>query len=86
MHAAKQRKPVGRSRVNDAEFQSYRDGKEYSLMKRPFQTVTAMVALTLGTFGLAGGALAETEVAFTVAEWNSRTGPHFQDMATAFEA
>jgi multiple sugar transport system substrate-binding protein len=55
-------------------------------MTRPFKTATAMVALSLGAFGLAGAAQAATEVDFTVAEYSSKTGPYFQEVANAFEA
>jgi multiple sugar transport system substrate-binding protein len=55
-------------------------------MTRSFKTATAMVALSLGAFGLAGAAQAATEVDFTVAEYSSKTGPYFQQVASAFEA
>lgn len=55
-------------------------------MTRPFKTTTAVVALSLGALGFAGAALAETVVDFTVAEYSSKTGPYFQEVANAFQA
>lgn len=55
-------------------------------MTRRFHTSTAVLALTLGTFGLAPAAMAETVVDFTVAEYSSKTGPYFQEVANAFQA
>jgi multiple sugar transport system substrate-binding protein len=55
-------------------------------MTRPFKTATAVVALSLGAFGLAGAVQAATVVDFTVAEYSSKTGPYFQEVANAFEA
>lgn len=52
-------------------------------MTHPFQTSTAVLALCLGMTGLAS---AETVVDFTVAEYSSKTGPFFQEVADAFQA
>lgn len=55
-------------------------------MKYTFKTATAMVALGLGAFGMAPALQAETVVDFTVAEYSSKTGPFFQEVADAFHA
>ncbi|WP_212699850.1 ABC transporter substrate-binding protein [Thalassovita aquimarina] len=47
------------------------------------RTTLAASALTLGV--MAGTAFAETTVDFTVAEYSSKTGPFFEEVATAFE-
>lgn len=52
-------------------------------MTHPFRTSTAILALSLGMAGLAS---AETVVDFTVAEYSSKTGPYFQEVADAFQA
>lgn len=52
-------------------------------MTNPFRTSTAILALSLGIAGLAS---AETVVDFTVAEYSSKTGPYFQEVADAFQA
>ncbi|WP_374641641.1 extracellular solute-binding protein [Tabrizicola sp.] len=52
-------------------------------MTHPFRTSTAILALSLGMAGLAS---AETVVDFTVAEYSSKTGPFFQEVADAFQA
>ncbi len=52
-------------------------------MTHPFRTSTAVLALSLGMAGLAS---AETVVDFTVAEYSSKTGPYFQEVADAFQA
>jgi multiple sugar transport system substrate-binding protein len=51
-------------------------------MTHPFRTSTAILALSLGMAGLAS---AETVVDFTVAEYSSKTGPYFQEVADAFQ-
>ncbi len=55
-------------------------------MARPFKTATALAALSLGALGLAGAVQAATVIDFTVAEYSSKTGPYFQEVANAFEA
>lgn len=55
-------------------------------MTLPFRMSTAAVALALGLTGLAGFAQAETTVKFTVAEYSSKTGPFFEQVAKDFEA
>ena len=55
-------------------------------MTYPFRTSSAAIALCLGMVGLAPAAIAQTVVDFTVAEYSSKTGPYFQEVATAFEA
>jgi multiple sugar transport system substrate-binding protein len=55
-------------------------------MKRPIMAATSLVALAVGTFSFAQAALAETVVDFTVAEYSSKTGPYFEEVAAAFEA
>lgn len=55
-------------------------------MTHPFRTSTATLALTLGMLGFVPAALAETVVDFTVAEYSSKTGPYFQEVANAFQA
>lgn len=55
-------------------------------MIHTFRTSTAAIALGLGMFGLAPALYAQTVVDFTVAEYSSKTGPYFQEVATAFEA
>lgn len=55
-------------------------------MTHPFRTSTAILALSLGMFGFVPAALAETVVDFTVAEYSSKTGPFFQEVADAFQA
>ena len=52
-------------------------------MTHAVRTSTAILALSLGMAGLAS---AETVVDFTVAEYNSKTGPYFQKVADAFQA
>ena len=52
-------------------------------MTHQFRTSTAILALSLGMAGLAS---AETVVDFTVAEYSSKTGPYFQEVADAFQA
>lgn len=52
-------------------------------MTHPFRTSTTILALSLGMAGLAS---AETVVDFTVAEYSSKTGPYFQEVADAFQA
>ncbi|MGC9369911.1 MAG: ABC transporter substrate-binding protein [Paracoccaceae bacterium] len=47
------------------------------------RTTLAASALTLGV--MAGAAFAETTVDFTVAEYSSKTGPYFEEVAAAFE-
>lgn len=55
-------------------------------MTHTFRTSTAVLALSLGMAGLAPAAFAETVVDFTVAEYSSKTGPYFQEVADAFQA
>ncbi len=55
-------------------------------MTYPFRTSSAIMALGLGMLGFAPAAIAQTVVDFTVAEYSSKTGPYFQEVATAFEA
>ncbi len=55
-------------------------------MKHLFPTSTAVLALTIGMLGFAPAVMAETVVDFTVAEYSSKTGPYFQEVADAFEA
>ena len=55
-------------------------------MTHSFRTATAMVALGLGALSMAPTVQAQTVVDFTVAEYSSKTGPYFQEVATAFEA
>ena len=55
-------------------------------MTYSFRTSTAVVALGLGMYAFAPAALAQTVVDFTVAEYSSKTGPYFQEVASAFEA
>jgi multiple sugar transport system substrate-binding protein len=43
------------------------------------------LALSVGIVGLAPAAMAETVVDFTVAEYSSKTGPFFQEMADSFQ-
>lgn len=54
-------------------------------MTYPFKTATALLTISLGALGLSP-ALAQTTVDFTVAEYSAKTGPYFQEVATAFEA
>lgn len=54
-------------------------------MTYPFKTATALLTIGLGALGLSP-ALAQTTVDFTVAEYSAKTGPYFQEVATAFEA
>lgn len=51
-----------------------------------FRPSTAAMALGFGMLGLAGAAMAETVVDFTVAEYSSKTGPFFQQVADDFTA
>ncbi len=53
-------------------------------MKRPILLATSLMALASGAF--APAAFAETVVDFTVAEYSSKTGPYFQEVADAFQA
>lgn len=46
----------------------------------------ALAVSLLALSALAGPALAETTVDFTVAEYSSKTGPYFEEVAAAFEA
>lgn len=55
-------------------------------MTHLFRTVTAVTALTAGLAGYAATAFAETTVDFTVAEYSSKTGPYFEQVARDFEA
>lgn len=55
-------------------------------MYHAFRTTTAALALSLGMFGLGGAVHAETTVKFTVAEYSSKTGPFFEQVAKDFEA
>ncbi|WP_428674586.1 ABC transporter substrate-binding protein [Roseibium sp.] len=52
-------------------------------MKRPSLMATSLAALAIGAF--APAASAETVVDFTVAEYSSKTGPFFQEVADAFQ-
>ena len=54
-------------------------------MTYPFKTATALLTISLGALGLSP-AVAQTTVDFTVAEYSAKTGPYFQEVATAFEA
>jgi multiple sugar transport system substrate-binding protein len=45
----------------------------------------AASAVVLGLAGFGAQAQAQTQVNFTVAEYSSKTGPYFQEVATAFE-
>lgn len=55
-------------------------------MTYALRTSTAALALGLGSLAFAPAALAQTVVDFTVAEYSSKTGPYFQEVAAAFEA
>ena len=55
-------------------------------MIHKIRTATAAMALGLGVFGLGQSATAETNVNFTVAEYSSKTGPFFEQMAKDFTA
>ena len=55
-------------------------------MISPVIKTMAASALTMGLIGVAGSASAETNVDFTVAEYSSKTGPYFEEVAAAFEA
>lgn len=55
-------------------------------MIHKIRTATAAMALGLGMFGLGHAAMAETDVKFTVAEYSSKTGPFFEQMAKDFTA
>lgn len=55
-------------------------------MYHAFRTTTAALALSLGMLGLGGAVQAETTVKFTVAEYSSKTGPFFEQVAKDFEA
>lgn len=55
-------------------------------MTYSFRTSTAVMALGLGMYAFAPAAMAQTVVDFTVAEYSAKTGPYFQEVATAFEA
>lgn len=54
-------------------------------MTYSFRKSTMALALGVGIVGLAPAAMAETVVDFTVAEYSSKTGPFFQEMADAFQ-
>lgn len=47
--------------------------------------VLAASAVAIGALGAAAPALAQTRVDFTVAEYSSKTGPFFEEVAAAFE-
>lgn len=47
---------------------------------------TTLAVSTLALLAWSGAALAETTVDFTVAEYSSKTGPYFEEVAAAFEA
>ena len=55
-------------------------------MISPVIKTMAASALAMGLIGVAGSASAETNVDFTVAEYSSKTGPYFEEVAAAFEA
>ena len=56
-------------------------------MTHMFRTATAVAALTAGMTGYAATAFAaSTVVDFTVAEYSSKTGPYFEQVARDFEA
>ena len=55
-------------------------------MIHKIRTATAAMALGVGLFGLGQSAMAETNVNFTVAEYSSKTGPFFEQMAKDFTA
>ncbi len=54
-------------------------------MTHLFRLTTAAAALGFGMLG-SGGAMAQTVVDFTVAEYSSKTGPFFEQLAADFEA
>ncbi len=54
-------------------------------MTYSFRKSTMALALGVGIVGLAPAAMAETVVDFTVAEYSSKTGPYFEEVADAFE-
>lgn len=55
-------------------------------MLSPIMKTMAASALAMGMIGVTGSASAETNVDFTVAEYSSKTGPYFEEVAAAFEA
>lgn len=55
-------------------------------MLSPIMKTMAASALAMGMIGVTGSASAETNVDFTVAEYSSKTGPYFMEVAAAFEA
>lgn len=55
-------------------------------MKRLRSTTIAASVVAAGLLAAAFPAQAETEVKFTVAEYSSKTGPYFQEVADAFHA
>jgi multiple sugar transport system substrate-binding protein len=54
-------------------------------MKFLMSTTAAVSVLAAGLVGVASPAFAETEVKFTVAEYSSKTGPYFREVAAAFK-
>ena len=54
-------------------------------MKAPIWKTVAATAVAMGVLGAYTPAFAQTNVDFTVAEYSSKTGPYFEDVAAAFE-
>ncbi|MDB5555696.1 MAG: hypothetical protein JWL86_5680, partial [Rhizobium sp.] len=54
-------------------------------MKSKIWKAMAASALVIGMAGTYAPAFAETQVNFTVAEYSSKTGPYYQEVAAAFE-
>ncbi|MDB5522458.1 MAG: extracellular solute-binding protein family 1 [Rhizobium sp.] len=54
-------------------------------MKSKIWKAMAASALVIGMAGAYAPAFAETQVNFTVAEYSSKTGPYYQEVAAAFE-